>query len=410
MAGYDELGGDAAGAQIGQALWADYAEAQQPPDAGMSIWLWRCAFDALTIGIAASIAKHRREWRVVLGLAPDFNRPSPEVTAVMPPLSTRDEVLSATIGFQGITAHTAEYGTFPMFGPETTTLRDADLDAYCADILAAGFHGGEIAVSWAYAEPGFLMPVPGRDLSTDLPELTRRIARMRRNGLTSVGVFLAGDGRSQPKNPDGTYPYNDPVGHTYGYEWLMDNLERILLACRDSADGDLTTFIIFSPTYDGGFMDGWGDAPGQPDHQPQRVIDFGLKFRSILPVGYLAMEHTPGNIPIGNGEADWLTGGPLDAYDLLLSEYRDPITPGPPGDQVWQVVARTVPHYTRPANQPAGDDPRPPNYLQHPTSRGTRYKWEYEFATYPWTRGRRTLEQIEQDRAYFRAMGSPYVC
>lgn len=368
------------------------------------------------MGYAASRAKHLREFKQELGIALPF-----------PPAPSRDQVLGATIGFQGLTAHTAQYGDFPMFGPETTTLDDADLDRYSADILSQGFKGGEIAVSWQYAEPGFLMPVPGRDLSNDLQELTRRVARMLRNGLTIVGVFLAGDGRSRPKNQDGSYPYNDPVGHTYGYEWLMDNLERIVLAFRDSADGDLLPYVVFCPGYDGVFY-GWGNngEPG-PDLQPQRVIDFGRKFRAIVGPrkdAYLAIEHTTGTIPIGGGEADWATGGPLDAFDLLLSEFNDPITPPPPpgGGQVWQVVARCIDGYIRPPDQiaaaadpanplhPAANDTSATNYLKHPTTRGPRAYWPYEFATYPWTRERRSVDDINRDRAYFRALGCLHVC
>src|SRR6185436_19836069 len=114
-----------------------------------------------------------------------------------------------------------------------------------------GFSGAEIAVSWQYAQPGFLMPVPGRDLTQDLGELVRRVALMLRvPGIKGVSVFLAGDGRSKPKNPDGSYPYNDPVGHTYGHEWLMDNLERILEPFQSSQYGDLTKYVLFWPGSD----------------------------------------------------------------------------------------------------------------------------------------------------------------
>jgi hypothetical protein len=395
--------------------FAKECDAYLQPDSGrVGVMCARMQYDACNgLGYTASRAKHLRELQLELGVALPF-----------PPAPARDAILRATVGFQGVTAHTQRYGTFPMFGPETTTLNDDDLDAYCADILAAGFTGGEIAVSWEYDEPGFLMPVPGRDLSQDLPELTRRVARMIRNGLTGVVVFLAGDGRSAPKNPDGSYPYNDPVGHTYGCEWLMENLARIVDAFRTSADGDLLPYVIFSPGYDGVFY-GWGNA-GTPDLQPQRVIDFGRLFRSIVGArsdAYLAIEHTPGTIPVGNGAADWTSGGALDAYDLLLSEYTDPITGGdPPSGQVWQVEARTTDRYVAPPDQRAAAadpnspyhaaavDPHPANYLRFPTTRGPRYKWAYEFATYPWTRGRRTLDQINQDRAYFRALGCALVC
>lgn len=380
-----------------QDVQGEYVKAGQTLDLGNVVWAARMTYDAVTMGYPASRAKHLAELDAALGLVPPF-----------PPLPSREQVCTATVGFQGLTATTADYGTFPMFGPETTTLSDADLQSYCAQIVAQGFSGAEISVSWQYEEPGFLMPVPGRDLSQDLPELIRRVGVMLRvPGIKGVSVFLAGDGRSAPKNPDGSYPYNDPVGWTYGHEWLMDNLPRIVAAFQTSPDGDLTQRVLFWPGYDGVFY-GWGNE-GEPDLQPQRVRDFVNLFRSVCPNGYLAIEHTPGHIPTGEGDSDWITNGPLDGIDVVGSEFNDPITPNPPGDQVWQIVARMVHPYTRPPNQPSGDDPNPPFYL-HDSSRGPRFYWAYEYATYPWTRGFRTVAEVGQDRAYFTAMGVQYVC
>lgn len=61
--------GDHIGGQIGVALFTDYAEAGQPPDAGMAIWMFRTAWDASNgLAMADAIAKHRAVWRAVLGL------------------------------------------------------------------------------------------------------------------------------------------------------------------------------------------------------------------------------------------------------------------------------------------------------------------------------------------------------
>lgn len=324
---------------------------------------------------------------------------------VLPPPPTRDQVCRVRIGFQGCTAQTSQYGTFPMFGPETTTLNDDDLDAYCRQILAQGFTHGEIAVSWQYAEPGFLMPVPGRDLSQDLPELTRRVARMLMNGLTSVVVFCAGDGRSAPQNPDGTWPYNDPVGYTYGCEWLMANLPRIVAAFQNSVAGDLTKYVAFCPGYDGVFY-GWCNLPTEPavpDLQPARIQNFGTLFRQVCPDGYLALEHSTGHIPTGEGVGDWKDGGTCGSYDILLSEFDNwPTT----GDPTWQIAARTVPDYRRPPDQPAHDDPPPvPDYLAAGSARGPFYSVAYEYATYVWTRGQISAAGVQQGREYYSALG-----
>lgn len=62
--------GDQHGRAIGDALWADYLEAGQPPNTGMGVWFWRTAWDAAIEGLTteASIKKHRNEWRAILGL------------------------------------------------------------------------------------------------------------------------------------------------------------------------------------------------------------------------------------------------------------------------------------------------------------------------------------------------------
>lgn len=328
-----------------------------------------------------------------------------------PPPPTRDALCRVRIPFQGFTARTVQFGEFPAFGPETTTLNDADLVSYCHQILAfrdvtgKPFTHAEIAVSWLYAEPGFLMPVPGRDLSNDLPELVRRIRLMISTGLTGVALFCAGDGRSRPKNPDGTYPYNDPTGHTYGYEWLMDNFPRIWRAVMAAG---LNKYVVPSPGYDGVFY-GWGN-DGEPDLQPQRVANFGALARSVDPDICLAIEHTPGDIPAGGGEKDFKVGGLMDNYDVILSEYFDPITPGPPGGQVWEVEARMNPTYNRPSNQPIDDDPGKHPFYPVDSPRGPRYHVTYEFATRPWTFGWRTADQINNDRTYFTNIGSTIIC
>jgi hypothetical protein len=368
----------------------------------------RMQYDACAgMGYPASRAKHLAELQAEVGVPP---------SQPLPPVPTRNQVCAVRCGFQGETVTTREYGTFPVFGPETTTLADDDLRSYCEQLRSRGWTHGQIAVSWQYAEPGFLMPVPGRDLSNDLPELARRIAIMLES-FTAVIVFLAGDGRSAPKNPDGSYPYNDPVGHTYGCEWLMDNLPRIVDGLQHSAHGDLTPYCLFSPGYDGVFY-GWGNS-GEPDLQPQRVADFGALFRSLLPAGHLAIEHTPGKYPVGDGGADWDANGRMATFDVLLSEFNN--WPEVGGDY-WQIVARSVPVYHTPPDQAAAAadpnsplhaaavDPNPPYYLKWGSPRGPYFYVPFEYATYPWTRGRISAADVQTARQYFYNLGCANVC
>lgn len=61
--------GDQYGTQIGDVLFADYAEAGQAPNPGMGVWFLRTTYDYVAgLPIDAAIAKHRAEWRRALGL------------------------------------------------------------------------------------------------------------------------------------------------------------------------------------------------------------------------------------------------------------------------------------------------------------------------------------------------------
>lgn len=64
--------GDGKGAELGTAIFADYAAVAQPANPGMMIWAWRTAWDAANEGLTMdqSITKHRNEWRAILGLPP----------------------------------------------------------------------------------------------------------------------------------------------------------------------------------------------------------------------------------------------------------------------------------------------------------------------------------------------------
>lgn len=147
---------------------------------------------------------------------------------------------------------------------------------------------------------------------------------------------------------------------------------------------------------------------------PEHVDAFGKLFRSILPNGYLAIEHSTGHIPTGEGDRDWVQGGCMQNYDTLLSEFDAPLAHN---DNVWQVAARTLGPvsrggtYVRPFDQPADDDPgSPPWYLRTGNARGPYFVVAFEFDAYHWSRGRISLEQVEKNRAYLRSVGYQIVC
>jgi hypothetical protein len=313
--------------------------------------------------------------------------------SAFPNYPTRDQVCNVFVGFQGISILTKQYGWVPAFGPECGWLNDEDCISYCQQMKNLKFTHVEFDISGRYDEPSYQYPVPGIDYSQNLEAACKRIELIIQQGMF-IKFALAGDGMS---NPNGGY--NDPNGWTYGYEWLISNLKRIITSLINFNGHDLTRFIIFVPGYDAVFY-GWSIPNEVPDLQPTRVINFGKLFRSILPSGNLGLEHSTGKIPVGKSDIDWTTNGPLDAYDTCLSEY-DPFNLH--SDNTWQIVGRLTRPYNRPPDQPAHDDPDPP-YIIESCSRGARFYIMYELLTYLWVRGECSIQDCNNAFDYFKAM------
>lgn len=340
----------------------------------------------------------------------------------LPPIPVRDYVCCIRTHFQGIVYDTKEFGRIIGFAPEL--LSDVDRPNAYAAHLAVGDTHITMSLTGAYRESGLIYPErlqQGHDWTKEFREFKARVREAICAGLC-VDLALGGDGRSKPKNPDGSYPYNDPVGDTYGFEWLMDNLAHIISAFRGDSgsacpDGeDLTPYIIFRPGYDGVFY-GWGDDSDGIDRQPQRVMDFGAKFRSILPHGQVSLEFN--HLPAGDGGAVFAHG--LPDYDTLMPEFDNwPSTGGP----AWQFSARLLgSNYRMPQDQrdaiahgpsdpqfPAANDPHPP-FVLVPTPRGQQFACAFEYAKYPESHGGfgsdpdAIVKVINQARAYYRSLG-----
>lgn len=318
---------------------------------------------------------------------------------VLPAIPTRDQVCALRTSLAGLTYNTTQYGPIPawFYGALTPEDRVIARQAH----RAAGDTHIILPISEAYREPGTLWPdalKEGYDWTADLETLRNMCIETISEGFF-IDMPLAGDGLSTGTG------YNDPVGRTYGYEWLMVNLERIIRALHGDDTPqrpDLTPYILFRPGWDAVFY-GWGRAGEVPDQQPTRVNAFGTLFRKLLPTGHLAIEHTPGNIPCGEGGTDYAPGGLMRNYDTILSEFNTVHE-----DSCWQIVARMVATYHRPFDQPAGDDPHPPFYLAPGTDRGPYFYVAFEptqGGAYEWARGRCTLADVNATRDYLRSLG-----
>lgn len=302
---------------------------------------------------------------------------------------TRETLCAVKHTFQGLTVPTVQYGTLRWFSPVLGWLdRPEDRQAAYAAHLAAGDTHVNLAVSSQYDEPWQQYAgIPGRDFSKDLPLLKARIEEARDAGFMTL-LMCAGDG-------EGAGPgYNDPIGKTYGKQWLFDNFQRIW-----DGLGDVTPWVIACPGYDG-VVPGW-----QPPHSVDPVL---LEMRRVINAsagGGIALELAAGYASWGDGGANWESEAGK-AVDTVLSELPEPLEYN--WNQVWQIVARLNRPYIRPPNQPAHDDPNPPFYLHGGTPRGPFYYSAFEFDTYSWVR-KMTLPEVEAHRAYLYALGCSLV-
>lgn len=378
-----------------ETIYALYrTELHREPDMdGLAGWLW-AAFCGATYDSMLAAFRASAEYHALHDVKP------------MPPPPTRDQILSARGSFQGLTVDTQQYGRLPWFDPFLGSLAlPADRQAVYAAKLAAGQRRLTLALSYAYREaaPNVYQNIPGRDFSKDLPALHALMVEAIMAGCY-IDLRLAGDGRSRPDRT-----YNDPVGDTYGCEWLFENAARI-----HAALADLDPYIVWVPGFDGVFC-----KPNYP-WTPDEVKRWWLLMRSLVgPSGYVGIEWGVGICDLGDGEATYRSaaGQALDVVYLELpcppshTGAPKPGGDGYDGDDLWQVAKRLLgPAYRRPADQPPGDDPGSmDSRLSCRTPRGPFYVLPDEFRTYDWVRNRCTAADVEQDRAYFASLGFPHL-
>jgi hypothetical protein len=343
------------------------------------------------------------QWQMLEDAVEWFGETTPVVSIdvvppALPPPPTRDQIGGVNLTFQGLTVTLPTYGTIPWFEPAISSLSASDRSIVYTAKHAAGDTHLIVALSWNYAgDGGYSYPIPGTDLSGNLPAFRALVEEAIENGFY-VLAFLAGDGESNPAGG-----YNDPVGWTYGYTWLMQHMGAIVNALQQPMD--LTPYVIFVPGWDS-VVPGWAPDASNPTSgtyvYPSELDNYLLLARSLVGSnGYLGVELAAGYAHWGGGAANY-TSPAGQTLDVILQEF-----PGPPtGDQVWQIAGRELgPMYHRPPDQPVDDDPSPPWYLQPGTPRGRYFPIGFEFDAYRWVRGQVTADQIQQERMYLRAVG-----
>ncbi|HWY34248.1 MAG TPA: hypothetical protein VNX68_06345 [Nitrosopumilaceae archaeon] len=309
---------------------------------------------------------------------------------IPPRMPTRDEILAVQYHFQGLEVNTT-IGKLPWWENMVDFLNPSDRSSIYETKRSIGDTHVILDISGNYAEPGtaYSNIDIARDYSSNLSAFQSLVEEAINEGFY-VDVRLAGDGQS---NRSGTY--NDPVGWTYGHDWLMSNFPRIADQLQD-----YWKYIIFTPGYDGIFY-GW---------EPYQVVNFGRLFRLNVKDGYLGIEHGAGTIPLGEGGSDYLSNGRMQDYDVIFGEFPGWLPNGIPGDKVWQICNRMLENYNRPSDQPQFDDQSHHYYLSNPSPRGRFYYVIQEYDTYRWVRNQVSSSDVELERQYFRNLGAKYVC
>lgn len=328
-------------------------------------------------------------------VAPNLIPSAVTLAPAMPAPPTRDQRGLAKLHFGGLYFNHSMYGTMPLFEA-------------CLAWLSAFDRQTLYEVKHAAGDTHLLVEVP-------------------------AGVPLY-DEPNQPYSPDRFGALDATSGMTGLDQWFVDIIVEaieegfipilflqedyatsmkmiplVINGLQGSNKGDLIPYVILSPGWDGIFY-GW-----EPSHQ--LIPAWGALARATYqgPQGnlMLKLEFNPGHIPLGEGDADYLPGGNLKDFDVIAGEFSPWVVYGvPAGDTVWQIVPRMgcPSGYNRPADQPAWDDPNPPPYVLHDSSRGRRYGWVFETGMYEFNLGRATPEQLDECRRQYRAMGCETVC
>lgn len=317
-----------------------------------------------------------------------------------PEAPDRMSVITARVGFQGVTVDTQQFGTIRAWGPELGSLNDVDADGYVRQLMASTddlgrpFNAVEFAVSWNYQTQW--LTVPGADRSQDLPELRRRVKRAIQVGaplgLKAVFLFCAGDGLGAGPG------YNDSFGWTYGREWLLANFARIHAAFGPQPDDpiDLRPWMVFLPAYDGADAYQWGNGANVVEvwHLMDRIVHGHG--------GYVGFEWPSGEIQLGDGFPTYTpeNGGCVDVWLLEEPTGVYPPRDARPIQQITQQIGRAVRPYRRPTW--AVDDPAPPLLIPPANKYGEPTVTQlYEHTTYDWGHGC-SVDQVHNNRRVLR--------
>jgi hypothetical protein len=305
---------------------------------------------------------------------------------------TRDEAIGITTHFQGLEFHLStgvykdvltwsdDLSEADRFAAYQTHLNAGDRHMVCN--LSALYHPGQAGISIAGS---------GWDYTQNLPLFKARLREMIIRGLIPL-CSLAFDG----------HEYN-PEGGTYGWQWGMNNAERIIRFLQ--ADGDLTPYIVFFAGFE-------LVTPPGGNWSPDELFEMYRYLRVLLPHGYLACElggyAWPGNgihiNPVPMDSVAVMSSPEMLAIDVMLAEWNNPGDPQRQ-DGMEQIASRWLgPDARNIQAKNAG-----PWYLRVPTPRGPRVAVAFERCLAAWVRNQISSQDVAKDADAFRALGFRYV-
>lgn len=296
----------------------------------------------------------------------------------------RESLISPRLTFQGLLYPTKQFGMLPGFEACLPWLTPEDRQVVYAAKHAAGDTHCIVTIPDGvplYDEPnqayspdkfGPLDWTAGNTaIDSRLCDLIREVILA---GFPNVLLYLGGDGS----------------GDAYKIAYTQVDL---LSANLDFAT-TLYKYCIVLPGWDGVFY-GW---------PLEKVQPWALKLRELWSDIVVGLHYSTGHIPLGEGGSDFLPGGRMENFDLLVGEYDDQLHQ----DSTWQILNRLERDYARPSDQPAGDDPDRVYYLKTPNPRGRWGHFAMEYGEYEAVRCGQNFAgmvvHVNQNRNYMKSM------
>jgi hypothetical protein len=317
-----------------------------------------------------------------------------------PAAPTRSDLLNGRVTAQGLVVRTTKFGAMPWW-PACWAWLDAATRAEVAPQLVAG--GDQIAViaypsgKPLYDEPNqFYSPDKFGPLSMTDGDFVALVIETIRYGFKGIWLFLGGD--------DGQA----------GYPIASAQVAHLAPVFATSPVGDLNQFVVWIPGWDGVWHKPNASGTG---YTPAQIRDWSVRARQSG-AHHLGIEGGTGYMLCGEGGGDYLPGGNMSGYDLLLLEFDDDRFCT--GD-VWQILARYLgPAYHRPPEQIQHDvpgdplyaeahDPHPIHVLARPSERGAYVPRVWEYFMYGFVRGA-DPGRVSGARHRFEQMGAVNVC